>query len=222
MSLDAVNITTLDVEVPVTTEFVLRDSPAFAPWEHWEPSHINHHARVCCEIAREWIVATDFSGLNGGGVLSGPRWLRQRFEWGPSNYPIYWCELPSKKKVDCGVLAALSHEVFTSRGVPCFRAQLIQEFSSDAAAQWRSGWEDASSITDWIGETLIYHEGVAVMTGNDELKLWDSSAGWWVDPKSTSGYGAIRALRVSAGNDRQLKWGEHVVPAGVWTTVPSR
>ena len=218
MSLDAGNVRQ-EIAIPLTSEVGVRDRQVYETWAGWEPSHIGHHGRICCEIAREWIVATDFSSLNGGGVLGGPRWLRHRFEWGPSRYPIYWCELPKKSKVDCGVLAALAHEVFTARGVRSFRAQLVQEFTSDTAAQWRRGWEGENAITEWIRDSLIYHEGVAVVLRENAVKLWDSSAGWWVEPRSTRGYGSIRALRVSAGFDAELKWGEHAIPAGVWKSL---
>ena len=218
MSLDAGNFTQ-EITIPLTADVLVDNVAVYAPWADWEPSPISHHARACCEIAREWVVATDYSGLIGGGLLGGPRWLRQRFEWGPSRYPLYWCELPTKKKVDCGVLAALAHEVFASRGVRAFRAQLVQEFSPTAAAQWRAGWESEGAITEWISDTLIYHEGVAVSVGSSEIKLWDSSAGWWVDPKSTSGYGATVAVRITAGLDAELKWGEHAIAAGAWTTL---
>ncbi len=217
MSLDAGNFTR-EIAVAVSSNVVEASVPLYAPWADWEPSRISHHARICCEIAREWIVATDFSSLNAGSVRSGPRWLRQRFEWGASRYPLYWCELPKKSKVDCGVLGALSYEVFTSRGVRCFPAQLVQEFTSSDTAQWRAAWTNEDAITEWLRDTLIYHEGVAIVVDGNKIKLWDSSAGWWVDPKSTSGYGSIRALRISAGRETEFTWGEHTIPAGVWTT----
>ncbi|HEX6123995.1 MAG TPA: hypothetical protein VFZ23_01355 [Pyrinomonadaceae bacterium] len=191
----------------------------YAPWKHWVPSGITHHAKACCEIAREWIVGTDFSALNGANVLSGPRWLRQRFEWGPGTYPIHWCEVIKKSKLDCGVLAALAQEVFVNRGVRCFRAQLVQEFSDSAAAQWRAAWENGEAVTDWIRDEVIYHEGCAILVRENEIKLWDSSAGWWVDPKTTTGYGGIRALRVTAPDGADLKWGEHVIRPGIWTAL---
>ena len=77
MSLDAGNFTR-EIEIPLSSELVDTSIDLFAPWVDWEPSQISHHARICCEIAREWIVATDFSSLNGGSVRSGPRWLRTR------------------------------------------------------------------------------------------------------------------------------------------------
>ena len=194
----------------------------YEPWKHWSPSPITHHARECCEIAREWIIDTDFSALNGANILSGPRWLRQRFEWGPGTYPIHWCELIKKSKLDCGVLAALAQEVFISRGVRCYRAQLVQEFSESASSQWRTAWEDEDAITDWICDPVIYHEGCAVVVRESEIKLWDSSAGWWIDPKTTNGYGSIRALRVAAPENMSLRWDVHEIPSGVWTELDDK
>jgi hypothetical protein len=30
----------------------------------------------------------------------------------------------------------------------------------------------------------------------DELKLWDSSAGWWINPGPQTGYGSLIAVRI--------------------------
>src|SRR5215213_16918 len=108
----------------------------FETWKDWHPSQISHHGALCCEIAREWITATDFSELNGDCVFTGPRWLRQKFNWGASSFPIYWCEAVRRKTLDCGALAALAHEIFTARSVRSYRVQLIQKFSSVATNQW--------------------------------------------------------------------------------------
>jgi hypothetical protein len=43
---------------------------------------------MCCEVTREWVTAMDFSELGGADVTTGPRWLRQRFNWGCSTFPI--------------------------------------------------------------------------------------------------------------------------------------
>ena len=189
----------------------------FNPWEQWRPSPISHHGGACCEIAREWVAATDFALLNGGSRLTGPRWLRQRFEWGPGTYPIFWCEVLKKKKLDCGVHAALAHEVFTRRGVKSFRAQLVQEFSPDAATQWQSAWTNDKAVTDWISDEYIYHEGCAVEVRENRLKLWDSSAGCWIDPKTTNGYGSVRAVRIASKiTSNGFHWGAHSITTNTW------
>ena len=197
-----------------------RCSQVFNAWELWQPSAISHHGNTCCEIAREWIAATDFALTNGGSKLMGPRWLRQRFAWGPGIYPIYWCEVLKKKKLDCGVHAALAHEVFTRRGIKSFRVQLVQEFSKVASSQWHSAWESDRAVTDWIRDEYIYHEGCAVMTGENLLKLWDSSAGCWIDPKTTTGYGSVRAVKISAKETSNgLLWGTHPITTNTWIAL---
>ena len=218
MSLDAGNY-----EAPAIVDVVYgRDvaNEIHTPWSDWEPSRIGHHGQACCEIAREWMVDTDYSSLNGADPLTGPRWLRHRFEWGPGTYPIHWCELIKKSRLDCGVLAALAHEVLVSRGVRCFRAQFVQEFSTTAAMQWRAAWEDENAVTAWIRDEMIYHEGCAVVARDNYLKLWDSSAGWWLDPKTTSGYGSLRAVRISAALGTDFRWGDHTISAGTWKALP--
>lgn len=198
-------------------------SKVFNAWERWNPSAISHHGSTCCEIAREWIAATDFALLNIGSRLTGPRWIRQRFAWGPGTYPIFWCEVLKKKKLDCGVHAALAHEVFTRRGVRSFRLQLVQEFSSAAASQWHSAWENDNAVTDWIQDRYIYHEGCAVVSGENKLKLWDSSAGCWIDPKHTVGYGSVRAVRIAARETSNgLVWGGHPITTNTWIELDRR
>jgi hypothetical protein len=202
----------------------------FEKWRDWHPSQISHHGRPCCEIAREWVSATDFSELGGGSVLTGPRWLRQRFNWGASSFPIYWCEAVRKTTLDCGALAALAHEVFTVRGVRSYRVQLVQRFSHVATSQWSCSWsENGDSELRWIDRDLIYHEGCAVAPdeaaagggGGSEIKVWDASAGWWVDPRGTGdGYGSLLAIRLCAPNaadaNRVFQWGTHRVAVNRW------
>ena len=192
----------------------------FGTWKHWQPATVSHHGQACCEIVKEWIISTDQSSLNGGNELTGPRWLRQRFEWGPTRYPIHWCEIGKAKVLDCGVHAAMAHEVFLARGIRAFRAQMVQEYSEGAAEQWQLKWEDRDAITTWLDGGMIYHEGCAVVTYEGETKLWDPSAGWWVDPRTTSGYGSLRALRIfAAAAAEPFRWDSHVVPANEWAII---
>ena len=195
-------------------------SEIYGAWEYWQPARVSHHGQACCEIVKEWIIATDQSLLNGSSELTGPRWLRHRFEWGPTRYPIHWCEIGRAKVLDCGVHAAIAQEVFLARGVRCFRAQLVQEYSEGAAEQWQLKWEDRDAITTWLDGKLIYHEGCAVVTGAGTARLWDPSAGWWLDPNTTSGYGSLRALRIHApAIAENLVWGTHLIPANEWTII---
>lgn len=188
-------------------------------WKDWQPSQISHHGALCCEIAREWVTATDFSGLSGECLFTGPRWLRQKFTWGASSFPIYWCETVRRKTLDCGALSALAHEVFTARGVKSYRVQLIQRFSCVATSQWANSWSNCREPLAWTKGDLIYHEAGAIDTGGRNLKVWDASSGWWVDSKPADGYGAALAIRVSGLNlpaGESFQWGEHTLNAGEW------
>ena len=212
MFLDAVKNT---VDINTNDAFdngTARVEDVFKKWFDWHPSQISHHGKMCCEMSREWMTAMDFSELNGGDVLTGPRWLRQRFNWGCSTFPIFWCEAVRKNTLDCGALAALAHEVFLNRGVKSIRGQLVQRFSADSTSQWTSSWHDGKTPLAWTNDDTIYHEGCAVVLPENEIKLWDASAAWWVDPKQKDGYGS--------GPDAQiLKWGTHRIPVNVWRKI---
>ena len=189
----------------------------YEPWADWPSSLISHHGKSCCEIVRAWFSAFDYSSLNGGSIFTGPRWLRQRFDWGPTRYPIHWCEIAREKTLDCGVHAALAHEVFTGRGVRSLRTQIVQQFSASAVQQWEATWSSADARTDWIDGCLIYHEGCTILINAAELKLWDPSSAWWIDPDNHRGYGGIKAFRVFAPYDSKcLTWGDHLVPPNEW------
>ncbi|HEY0172346.1 MAG TPA: hypothetical protein VGB98_15095 [Pyrinomonadaceae bacterium] len=192
---------------------------ALEKWRDWPASTISHHGEACCDIAREWVLSTDFAQLGGGSVLAGPRWLRQRYPWGPSSWPIHWCEAVRRKSLDCGALAALSHEVFLARGVKSFPAQFIEQFTEDATQDWNSRWSGEQTPAEWIREDLIYHEGCAVDTGAGEIKVWDSTAAWWVNAKQFGGYHGVLAVRIfdaHAGPDAVYRWGTHHIAPNTW------
>ena len=161
MYLDAVNYST-ETEIGGTAASGRHKTEVFARWSDWPPSVISHHGEMCCEVAREWLTAMDFSELNGAALTSGPRWLRARFKWGASSFPIYWCEAVERTTLDCGALAALTHEIFASRGVTSYRVQMVQRFSEDSARQWNNSWSESGVPLNWIDGQMIYHEGCAI------------------------------------------------------------
>ena len=182
-------------------------------WQTFPHSAISHHGTACCNVAREWVIATDYSLLNGGDLTSGPRWLRERYKWGPSAWPIHWCELVEREVIDCGAHAALADAVFKARGLTAFHAQFIQRYSADATEQWGRKWQAEDVSCHWIDEDLIYHEGNALLVGEDEVKLWDGSAGWWLNPRQAGGgYGSVVAVRIFAGcqigGGDGFRWGD--------------
>lgn len=191
----------------------------FEKWKDWRASEISHHGKVCCEIAREWLKATDFSALGGASLFTGPRWLREKFRWGASGFPIFWCEAVRKKTLDCGALAALAHEVFRVRGVTSFRVQMVQRFSELATNQWSCSWNECEAPLRWTNKDLIYHEGCAINIGDEEVKIWDASAGWWIDAKPQDGYGSLLAVRIAANEDERFNWGNYRLKPNRWTKI---
>ena len=191
-------------------------------WRTFPNSQISHHGASCCDIAHEWLIAYDFAQLNGGNLLSGPRWMREHSSWGPTVWPIHWCEAVDAKIVDCGVHAAIAHEVFVARGVTAFRAQFVQRYSADTAASWRQNWGSNGASDHWIDGESIYHEGNAILVDGTALKLWDGSAGCWINPRGHVGYGSLAALRIeSADHDRSqtFAWGGRRIPVNLWVSV---
>lgn len=198
------------------------EQSVFGKWQDFPVSRISHHGTTCCEIAREWLNAMDYSQLNAGSIYAGPRWIRQRYDWGPTKWQIHWCEAVRQTALDCGAQSALADEVFTARGVKSYPVQLVQEFSKDATRQWSTRWNGAATSDFWINEHLIYHEGCAVETGDgNEIKIWDASAAWWINPKQFGGYGGLRAVRLFASSDdfSEFKWSEHRISANVWQDI---
>jgi hypothetical protein len=191
-------------------------------WDGWPASTLSHHGRACCEIAREWVLSTDFSQLGSAATLTGPRWVRQRYPWGPSPWPLHWCEAVERERLDCGAHAAIAQELFTARGLTSYPLQLVQQFSEDATRHWGRRWGEDDIPARWIDGDVIYHEGCAVVVAEAELKLWDASAGWWINPRQAGGYGALLSVRVcdpSAASPSVFTWGARRLAANVWTDI---
>lgn len=223
MYLDAVNEPLIRANINSSLALeIIEKKEVFEKWKDWQPSQISHHGKLCCEIAREWLTATDHSELNGGAVFTGPRWLRQKFNWGVSTFPIYWCEAVRKKTLDCGALAALAYEVFMARMVKTYRVQLVQKFSRVSTNQWSNSWNLSDKPLAWMKDDLIYHEGCAIETNEEKIKVWDASTGWWIDSKSLNGYGSVLAIRFSGVNlrpNKKIVWGEHIIESEKWTLL---
>lgn len=219
MYLDAARTANIEEHIETKTGGCYEKSEVFDTWKNWQPSVISHHGKICCEIAREWITTTDFSELGGESPFTGPRWLKQKFKWGCSVFPIFWCEAVRKKTLDCGALAALTHEIYNARGVKNYRVQMIQKFSLEATNQWTASWAEENTLTPWIKNDLIYHEGGAVVSIDGEIKVWDSSAGWWIESQKNSGYGSLLAIRLSlpfSQSNENLNWGENKIIENLW------
>lgn len=209
----------IDLEQTAAVENV---DAGIARWENFPASYISHHGAACCDIAREWITGMDFSQLHAGHPLTGPRWLRKLFKWGPSKWPLHWCEAVREKTLDCGALGALSHQLYLERGVRSFAAQFILEFNDVSTRHWGDTWDAAGCSPHWMNEGLIYHEGCAVAVEGNEIKLWDATATWWINAKQFGGYAGLLAVRITdpaAEEGAVLTWGEHRILPNKWHKV---
>jgi hypothetical protein len=195
---------------------------AITHWDAWPASRLARHGAACCEAAREWVFAFDLSLLGSADALTGPRWLRHKFKWGPSPWPLHWCEAVRREALDCGALAALAREIFEARGVRAFPAQLVQQYTDDSARHWRRNWDGEEIPSGWIRDELIYHEACAVLAAGDEIKVWDPTASWWVNPRQFGGYGSLLALRLltdEAAPRAGFRWGAHRVAPNRWQRI---
>jgi len=197
------------------------NSVSYLRWENFPNSYLSNHGAACCETARQWFRAMDFAQSNGGLRSSGPRWIRQKYNWGPSAWPLHWCEALAAESIDCGAHAALAEEAFRARGVTTFRAQFVQRYDANATSQWRKRWSADEASDHWLAGDHIYHEGNAVQIYGNEIKLWDGSAGSWMNPSHAEGYGSVIAVRLASLNEapQDLKWGDHSIRTGNWTVV---
>jgi hypothetical protein len=192
-------------------------------WRDFPHSVLSHHGEACCEIARQWVIAMDFAQLNGAEPMSGPRWLRQKYKWGPSPWPMHWCDAVKRKTIDCGAHAALALEAFRARGLTAFPAQLVQRYSEHASEQWSAKWSGEDVSCHWLDGAHIYHEATALLVGEDEVKIWDGSAGSWINPQPSAGYGSPVAIRICAeghfGGGDGLRWSERRLKPGIWVQI---
>ena len=160
------------------------------------------HPSACCVRARQW-----FSALSRSAHLhqpGPPTWIRERWEWGPTRWPLHWCEAADLEAIDCGALAALARAAFEARGDRAFAVQLVERHDDDATENWQRVWHEHLGACDWIWGDLVYHEAVGVVAG-ESLRLWDPTDNRWVSGKQTSETGSIAAVRIPGLRD-DISW----------------
>jgi len=198
----------------------------FHRWIEHPSSSILHHEASCCEEARLWFLAYARSmeiGAPSQFNIKAPTWLSDLFTWGPTEWPISWCQLVREDVVDCGVFAALAREVFKASGLQAHPAQALLSYNETCTRHWRDLWKVGSSdkkqksdreTFPWIGSEIVYHE-LCVLEGPDgEAKVYDSTWGNWYLPQPRIGFGALLALRTEC--PRLLRWGGKTMSCGEW------
>lgn len=162
-----------------------RVGDAIRHWRDARPSYPVHHAADCCVRALSWLralhagrgsvlarapsgdgsragAASRPPGVDPSGVDDAPRWLSDRYAWGPCRWPASWCEIVRREVVDCGAFAALARACFAAEGRAVYPVQLIQHYPEHQIEHWRRRWVDSGVGTDWIRAPFVYHEACAV------------------------------------------------------------
>jgi hypothetical protein len=218
MFLDAVEL------APVATPKKATElEAALAQWSAPPLSQIGHHGARCCDAARSWLLGMDVANRGAMPALVGPRWIRGLYKWGPSRWPIYWCEAVREKTLDCGALAWMTREVLRARGLSCFLAQSVQRYGEETTSHWAASWHAGGQSPQWVRGGLVYHEICAIAMPDGTLRLWDPSAGWWLEESVKDGYGSLAALRIADPTgelyNTPVSWAGQTINAGIWALL---
>lgn len=183
------------------------------------PTVLLFHDGSCCRAAKSWFVSMARSEHDRTGVP--PLWIRERWRWGPAEWPIYWCQALESDRLDCGGLAALSRTAIEATGGATLPLQLIELFDSSTLLSWADSWRDAK-IVAWIWGEYVYHEAVALLNGPN-VTLWDTTTNCWLERKVTPGYAGLAALRIWPRVNADgfidppaVNWRGRNLPLGVW------
>ena len=182
-------------------------------------SILKHH-EPCCQVARSWFLGIDKSSMIFQNASGMPIWIREKYRWGPSPWPLYWCEATVSETLDCGALAALTRESLHVREIPTLPVQLIVLVTEQDSAHWSKLWQDNGFSRDWIVSPFIYHEVCGVLSkSGDELRLWDPSGNCWIDSMQDVGFRRPVGLRVFADDRSILQWGDRKINTNKWTVL---
>jgi hypothetical protein len=201
---------------------VAPDTLERSSWVQASVSTLADHG-PCCARARGWLIAMarshDFASTDGS-TFAGPRWLTKRWAWGPTRWPIAWCQAVKAETVDCGVFGVFALEIFRAKGVEAYAGQVLRTYSEESTTHWRKKWAAMPGAFDWIGSDVVYHEVCVVRVGEDRARVYDPTDGLWLEPDVHGGHGAHVAIRAEL--PVALRWGAHVLVNGQWTELAPR
>jgi hypothetical protein len=198
------------------------DTPDREEWRQVSGSTLAHHG-ACCERARAWLIAMgrsyDFASTDGL-AFAGPRWITQRWAWGPVRWPVAWCEAVKADTVDCGVFGAFALELFRAKGIEAYPGQLLRTCAEERISHWRRKWDALPTAFNWIGTRVVYHEVSVVRVGPGEAHVYDPTEGFWLEPGAQPGHHGHLAIRAEIPTP--LRWGAHELVGGRWTETAPR
>lgn len=191
---------------------------AYSIPERWktQPKSVlaDHHACQQCRKARAWFRMLAVSHRRESTF---PLWIAERWQWGPSRWPYFWCELPYDSELDCGVRAHLATEALLTCGVRALQAQVALRLTSVVLDEYRSRWERHKSCTDWIEQGLAYHEAVAVLDHSSRtVDLWDPDTNSLLDVRAGQVYRGVVGLRIPDIEEGAWTWQGVHISSNAW------
>ena len=208
---------------------LLRTDEVAQRWIEHPTSSLVHHDKACCEEARLWFLslARSMEGWAAGQFeLKAPTWLSQKYEWGPSLWPMSWCELMKEEVIDCGVFAVLAREIFRAQGHVAHGGQCLLNYNQICTDHWKDLWRDRMPFTpgkreykgfNWIGHDIVYHEVCIVEMPDQTAKVYDASFNQWYEAEGRRGFGGLLAVRSEC--PRLLTWGDKTLSYGEWVEL---
>jgi hypothetical protein len=200
---------------------VVADKETLRGWLEQPASELTDHGSSCCAGARAWLqaMATSYAFRHTDATeIAAPTFLAQRYKWGPTTWPIAWCEAVRAEAIDCGVFSALARAIWSAQGVECYGAQVMLLYGPQTTVHWRRRWAGQPGSFNWIDRDLVYHEVVIVVVGG-AAEVFDPSDGHWLSPAADAGYGAVVGIRSEC--PKALAWGRHTLAMDRWIlTVP--
>lgn len=158
-------------------------------------SRIAYHAGHCCTETRRLVLAKLQQYPDVGSQLAA---IPATFRWGPTRWPLHWCELGRGKDPvgDCGVHGVLASALLTDAGIPHARGRAAIAPGPLAAAHWEATWAEEEASCQWIGPDVVHHEVVRV--GD---RWWDpTEARWFSGPGAALVAGIVVAVRSEDGD----------------------
>lgn len=158
-------------------------------------SYIAFHDEPCCVEARQLILAALQQYPDVGSQLAA---IPATFRWGPTRWPVHWCELlePEELVADCGVHAQLAAELLWAAGVPFRRGRAAIRAGETSVAHWQATWAEGDASCAWLGDDVVHHEVVKV--GD---RWWDATeARWFTGPGAALVAGIVVAVREDGGD----------------------
>lgn len=208
---------------------LIRNDQVVQRWVEHPTSTLLHHDKACCEEARLWFLslARSMEGWSAGQIdLKAPTWLSQKWEWGPSQWPMSWCELMKEETIDCGVFAVLAREIFRAQGRSAHAGQCLLNYNSVCTGHWKDLWKDRMPGNNdkkefkgfnWIGETVVYHEVCILEMPDQTARVYDSTFNQWYEPEGRTGFAGLLAIR--SESPRLLRWGDKTLSFGEWVEL---